>query len=496
MQVCVGCESKHAGQTFRTKTESITVKIHASEFKHRASQALHNSDLQRALAKAKGGFIDKRRAAVENLPEFTQLSQHGREIKEHTLQYLDFYLERFEQQVHAQGGQVHWASTSAQAREIILNLCQAVDARSITKGKSMISEEIDLNACLEAAGFTVVETDLGEYIIQLADEPPSHIIAPAVHKTREEISALFHQHHQQYGLTKKLTEVPDLVNEARQVLRNKYLQADVGITGANFLIAETGATVIVTNEGNGDLTNCLPKVHIVTASIDKVVPTLEDMTVLLRLLGRSATGQTMSTYTTLTMGTKREGDISGAEQFHVVLVDNGRSTMLGNEFKDMLRCIRCGACMNHCPVYGAVGGHAYGWVYPGPMGSVLTPLMIGLDSTRDLPNACTLNGRCESVCPMHIPLAKMLRQHRVAIHHQQLVSWQERWILRVWAWLAGKPHLYRWCMHLSTQLLAWWAGYKGRMRWLPFASGWTCSRDIPAPQGGSFIQQWQRGKRP
>jgi len=469
--------------------------IHSPEFKRRATQALHNPDLQRAMAKAKGGFVDKRRAVVEVLPEFEMLRHRAREIKEHTLQYLDFYLESFEQQVQAQGGQVHWASTPEQAREIILDLCHQANARSITKGKSMVSEEIGLNETLQAAGFEVVETDLGEYIIQLANEPPSHIIAPAVHKTREEISELFHNHHQQYGLTEKLTEVPDLVNEARQVLRNKYLQADVGITGANFLVAETGSTVIVTNEGNGDLTNCLPKTHIVTASIDKVVPTLNDMAVFLRLLGRSATGQEMTAYTTLTSGIKRHGDVSGAEQFHVVLVDNGRATMLGNEFHDMLRCIRCGACMNHCPVYGSIGGHAYGWVYPGPMGSVLTPLMIGLDQSRDLPNACTLNGRCETVCPMKIPLSRLLRQHRVAVHQQQLAPLGERWSFRAWAWLASKPKLYHWCTAIGTQMLAAWAGRTGRLRWLPFVGGWTRSRDLPAPQGGSFIEQWQRGKR-
>jgi len=296
-------------------------------------------------------------------------------------------------------------------------------------------------------------------------------------------------------LTDKLEAIPDLVNEARHVLRDKYLQADVGITGANFLVAETGSTVIVTNEGNGDLTQCLPKTHIVTSSIDKVVPSLDDMSVLLRLLGRSATGQSITSYTTLTTGNKREVDISGAENFHVVLLDNGRSEMLGNEFHDMLRCIRCGACMNHCPVYGSIGGHAYGWVYPGPMGSVLTPLMIGLDKSRDLPNACTLNGRCESVCPMKIPLSSLLRRHRVRAFKQQLPPLRERWSLRLWVWLVKHSHLYRFFTHWGTKLLAAWAGKRGHLSRLPLARGWTRSRDLPAPQGGSFIQQYKQGKR-
>ncbi len=468
------------------------MQIHSHEFKERAVTALHNSDLQRALAKAKGGFVDKRRAVIDILPEFQALRNRAREIKEHTLANLDFYLEQFEQQVQQQGGQVHWAENPQQARDIILKLCREANARSVTKGKSMISEEIALNEALEADGIEVVETDLGEYIIQLAKEPPSHIIAPAVHKTREQISDLFHEHHQKYGLTQRLTEVPDLVNEARQILREKYLQADVGITGANFLIAETGSTVIVTNEGNGDLTNCLPKVHIVTASLEKVVPTLEDASTILRLLGRSATGQEMTSYTTFTTGNKRDGDVSGPEQFHVVLVDNGRSKMLGNQFHDMLRCIRCGACMNHCPVYGSIGGHAYGWVYPGPMGSVLTPLMIGLDVAGDLPNACTMNGRCESVCPMSIPLSHLLRQHRIQQFERQLPDLRTRLGLRVWSFVAQRPRLYRFATGMAGRVLRLLGGRRGRVRSLPLTGSWTASRDFPTPQGESFIQQWQR----
>lgn len=468
------------------------MQIHSQAFKTRATAALQDANLQRALAKAKGGFVDKRQAVVSILPEFDTLKQQARAIKEHTLAHLDFYLEHFEQQVERQGGQVHWAENPQQARDIILQLCRQANARSVTKGKSMVGEEIALNEALEADGLEVVETDLGEYIIQLAKEPPSHIIAPAVHKTREQISDLFHEHHQKYGLTERLTEVPALVNEARQILRSKYQQADVGITGANFLIAATGSTIIVTNEGNGDLTNCLPPVHIVTASLEKVVPTLEDATVLMRLLGRSATGQEMTAYTTLTTGIKRPGDLSGAEQFHVVLIDNGRSTMLGNEYHDMLRCIRCGACLNHCPVYGVVGGHAYGWVYPGPMGSVLTPLMIGLDVAGDLPNACTLNGRCETVCPMSIPLSHLLRHHRVRHFQQHLPTLRQRLGLKFWSFFARRPRLYRLASNVGMRLLSVLGRSRGRFRRLPLAGAWTDSRDFPAPTGGTFIQQWQQ----
>ncbi len=458
----------------------------ADEFKKRSTAALLDPELKRAMGKAKGGFQEKRRNAVDALPEFEALRQTARELKEHTLHNLDFYLERYEQAVTASGGQVHWASTTDEAREIILKICRDAGAKRVTKGKSMVGEEMGINEALERAGFEPVETDLGEYIIQLAKEPPSHIIAPAVHKTKDQITDLFHAHHQKYGLTGRVTEVAAIVNEARTVLREKFLSADVGITGANFLIAETGSSIIVTNEGNGDLTNTLPRVHIVTAGIEKVVPTLEDVSTILRLLARSATGQEMSVYTTFSTGPKRTQDLDGPSEYHVVLLDNGRSQMLGNEFHEMLRCIRCGACMNHCPVYQSVGGHAYGWVYPGPMGSVLTPLMVGLDKSFDLPNACTLNGRCKEVCPMGIPLPDMLRKLRERGYDQRLMPPRARAALRLWAYFARRPKLYRLATRIGMGLLGALGKRRGRFRWLPFASGWTDARDLPAPQGVTF----------
>ena len=375
-------------------------------FKQNARKALADAGLQKALAFSKPQFMARRTAAVANLPEFEQLRDIGREIKNHTLANLDFYLEQFAANVERAGGQVHWCSTADEAREAVLGICRAAGARTVTKGKSMISEELGINAHLEANGITPFETDLGEYIIQLRDETPSHIIAPAFHLNREDWEAQFRLSHTDLPADRVFGERRDILTEARLRLRAKFLAADVGITGANFLIAETGSSVIVTNEGNGDLTQTLPRVHIALASIEKCVPTLEDATSLLRLLARSATGQDFSVYTTFSTGARRPGDLDGPEEYHVVLVDNGRSAMLGTEFQDMLRCIRCAACMNHCPVYGAVGGHAYGWVYPGPMGSVLTPALIGVDQAGHLPNASTFCGKCESVCPVKIPLPK------------------------------------------------------------------------------------------
>lgn len=464
-------------------------------FKRNARAALADAQLQRALKNVGTGFVQKRRAALDALPEFEALREAGREIKEHTLAHLDLYLERFEQQVRAAGGQVHWARDAREACEIVVRICREAGARRVTKGKSMVSEEIGLNEALEAAGLERIETDLGEYIIQLAEEPPSHIIAPAIHKTRQQIAELFRDRHRPYGLEGELETVPQIVDQARQVLREKFLTADVGITGANLLVAETGSAAIVTNEGNGDLTATLPRVHIVTASIEKLVPTLEDASVVLRLLARSATGQDFTAYTTFFTGPRHEGDADGPEAYHVVLVDNGRSEMLGNEFHDMLRCIRCGACMNHCPVYGSIGGHAYGWVYPGPMGSVLTPLMVGLEKAADLPNASTLCGRCEEVCPMSIPLPALLRRHRFREYERGLSPARVRWPLRAWAFLARRPWLYRLSMGLGVRLLAALGRRKGRFRRLPLAGGWTGARDLPAPQGPSFMAQWQARRR-
>jgi L-lactate dehydrogenase complex protein LldF len=440
-------------------------------------------------------FIQKRSKAREALPEFDQLRDQARDIKDHVLAHLDIYLERYEARVKASGGEVHWAETPDDARAAILGICRKVKAKLVTKGKSMISEEIDLNQHLAENGITPVETDLGEYIIQLRNERPSHIIAPAVHLTRDQVEADFRKAHTHLDPSRDLTEIPSLVEEARAVLRQKYLAADVGVTGANFLIAETGTSIIVTNEGNGDLTQNLPRVHIVLASIEKIVPTLEDASTILRVLARSATGQDFSNYTTLSTGPRRAGDLDGPDEYHVVILDNGRSNVLGTEFQDMLRCIRCGACLNHCPVYNAVGGHAYGWVYPGPIGAVVTPALTGIENAKHLPNASTFCGRCEEVCPMRIPIPSMLRHWREKEFERHLQPKAIRWGLGVWAWVAQRPKLYRMATALAARVLANQAHGKGRLAKLPLAEGWTQNRDFPAPQGKTFHQLWKERRR-
>ncbi|HSK38603.1 MAG TPA: LutB/LldF family L-lactate oxidation iron-sulfur protein [Arenibaculum sp.] len=466
-------------------------------FKDNAHRALADERLQRAIGHARSGFQDNRRRAVERLPEFEDLRDQAKAIKDHTLEHLDHYLERFEAQVKARGGRVHWCRTAAEARDTILGICRESGARTVTKGKSMIAEEIGINDHLESNGVVPIETDLGEYIIQLRKEPPSHIIAPAVHLTKEDVAQSFHAAHTDLDPARPLDEAGILVNEARAMLRRKFQQADLGITGANFLIAETGSTVIVTNEGNGDLTQTLPRVHVVLASLEKVVPTLEDACTILRLLARSATGQEFSAYTTFSTGPRREGDVDGPEEFHVVLLDNGRTAMLGTEFQEMLRCIRCGACMNHCPVYNAVGGHAYGWVYPGPMGAVLTPALIGVEEAGHLPNASTFCGRCESVCPMRIPLPRMMRHWREREYESKLSPPAFRYGLGFWAWFARRPALYHLGARLAVGVLGRLGRGRGRFRSLPLAGGWTDWRDLPSPEGATFQQLWaeRRGRK-
>ena len=461
-------------------------------FNQQAADALNDVELQRALGNMRVGFIEKRRKAAAKLPEFEALRDQGVDIKNHVLAHLDLYLEAFEKKVVENGGYVHWAKDAEEARQIVLKICQDADAKTVTKGKSMIGEEMHLNPFLEANGIEPIETDLGEYIIQLRQETPSHIIAPAIHVNKEQVADAFRVHHTDLPPDRNLDDRADLLAEARTELRDRFIKADVGITGANFLVAETGSTIIVTNEGNGDLTQTLPRVHIALASLEKIVPTLEDVMTLIRLLARSATGQEMSVYTTLSTGPKRAEDMDGPEAYHVVLLDNGRSKLLGTEFQDVFRCIRCGACLNHCPVYGAVGGHAYGSVYPGPIGKVLSPALMGIDEAGALPNASSFCGRCEEVCPMRIPLPKLMRHWREEEFDRKINPARARWGIRLWAFAARRPRLYRFGARFAIGWLARKGRRTGRLSSVPMAGGWTGHRDLPAPQGGTFQDQWRK----
>ena len=459
------------------------MQIASMHFKERAHANMANAELQRNLQKIKGKFVAKRQASLAELDDFEATRETGRAIRQRALDDLDVWLEIFERNATARGATVLWAETPAEINAHVLDIARRHGARKIIKSKSMVSEESELDRAIEAAGLTVIETDLGEYILQINDyEPPSHIIGPALHKSKEEVADLFAKAH----ATPRKTEINELCLEARGVLRQHYLTSEMGISGGNFFVAETGSVVVVTNEGNATLTTTLPRVHVAISGIEKIVPTLEDVATLMRLLPRSATGQSISNYVDILTGVKGEGEFHGAEHMYFILVDAGRSAVLGGELREALRCIRCGACMNHCPVYQNIGGHSYGWVYPGPIGSILTPSYIGIENALDLPQAATLCNQCGVVCPVKIPLPDLLRKLREQEFELRLRPWTERFGLRAWSWLAARPGLYAMATRIGARVLSWMGGNEKLLHKLPLAGGWTDGRDMPAPEGRTF----------
>ncbi|NTV72359.1 MAG: lactate utilization protein [Azonexaceae bacterium] len=478
---------------------SAAGRSQAMHFHARAGEKVRNVGLQRALQKAKPLFVGKRAKGIAALAEdgldFELLRSTGKNIRNRTLADLDVWLDIFEERATASGAEVLWARDGAEVSRLVVAIARRHGVTKAVKSKSMLSEEAQLNEALAAAGIRPVETDLGEYIVQLAGETPSHIIAPAVHKTIGEVEALFAKEHGRPLETRSSADIPAMAQEARAVLRQHFLSAEMGISGANFLIAETGSAALVTNEGNGRMVTTLPKVHVVITGIEKLVPTLEDFATLMRLLPRSATGQSISNYVSLLTGTQREGDHDGPEKTVFILVDNGRANLLGSDYQDMLRCIRCGACMNHCPVYFSLGGHAYGWVYPGPMGSVLTPLYTGIENALDLPHASTGCNQCGAVCPVEIPLPTLMHRLREEQNERGLRPWSERLALTAWAWLAGKPVLYRWFARRAARYLSWLADDSGRIRILGLAPAWTAGRDLPVSSGRTFQELYSARKK-
>jgi L-lactate dehydrogenase complex protein LldF len=456
------------------------------DFMGAAAQALADPGLQAALVRLTGTLMAGNRRGYAALADSDPLRDHAKRIKEHTLAHLDQYLEQLEASVQRLGGRVHWAADAEEARRIIVEIAHKSGCRRAVKSKSMTSEEVHLNPALEAAGIEVTETDFGEYIIQVAGERPSHLVAPAVHHTRESVARV---------LSKHLGEaLPDdaraLALTGRRVLREKFRACDLGISGANFAVAETGTMVLITNEGNGRLTTTCPRVHVALMGIEKVIPRLADLPVFLKLLARAATGQTLSVYTTLITGPRRPGDLDGPEEFHLVILDNGRSKVLATPFRESLQCIRCGACLNACPVYRRIGGHAYGGVYSGPIGSILTPLYDSVSANPHLPHASSLCGACQAACPVRINIPHMLIGLRELQHHESKNRW-ERLAYSLWAQVLKRPWLYRLATRLAAAVLRPLAT-DGWLSRLPGpGGGWTGVRDFPAPAGRSFRQRWK-----
>lgn len=457
-------------------------------FFDRVDDAIRDETLQTALQRATTRFVSNRAGALGALMDADGLRDQARAIRAHALAHLDDLLERLASQVEARGGHVCWAEDGAAATRYIVDLARSRGVQLVVKSKSMASEEIHLNPALEAAGLDVVETDLGEYIIQLAGETPSHIIAPAVHKTREQVSELFHRH---LGMP-PTDDVSLMTQVARRVLRQRFLQAGMGISGVNFGVAEAGAVVVVENEGNARLATSAPRIHVAIMGIERVVERLDDLGVLLQVLARSATGQKLSVYTSILSGPARPDEPDGPEEFHLVLLDNGRSRILGSAYAEVLLCIRCGACLNACPVYRVIGGYAYGGVYSGPIGAVLTPLLQpDLPEAHRLPQASSLCGACQEVCPVRLALPDMLLRLRADAVEQGKTEPGEPAAMAGWQALMTHPSLY-WAAgklgSLGTRLL----GRGGTVRQLPPPlNAWTQARDFPPIAPRSFDELWR-----
>lgn len=474
-----------------TKTDYLRETHH--EFLTASQEALDTPSLQRILGQLGDTLGQRNRDAWEQLEGSTHVRERARSIKDATLAELDKHLETLEQSVLARGGKVHWADDGHAASQIVVDLIRASGAKVVVKSKSMTSEEIHLNPALEAAGVETVETDLGEYIIQLAGHRPSHIVGPALHLSAQEVAEILSK-----PAGERLpAEREVLAGFARKALREKFAQADVGISGANFAIAETGTIVLISNEGNARLTTTLPKMHIAIMGMEKVIPRWDDLPYFLKVLARAATGQKLSVYTSIITGARREGELEGPEEFHLVILDNGRSKILGGPLRESLFCIRCGACLNACPIYRSVGGHAYGGVYSGPIGAVLTPLYDGLKANQHLPQVSSLCGACQAACPVKIQIPELLVQLREQLHHEPGVSgWGESFAYGMWARVLRSPTLYRWATWFATRTVGWWYRKTGWLKKLPGKlGGWTAKRDFPAPAPERFRDWWEKEGR-
>lgn len=435
-------------------------------------------------------FVRMREQAIEGFPQMDVLRDRARAIRLHSLSHLDRLLARFADELEAVGGRVHWAGDAAEARKIAAEILTQNDARLVVKSKSMVSEEIEINDHLESLGLEVVETDLGEFIAQLAGDTPSHIIAPVLHMTRDDVGRLFAD---QLGVP--YTNDPFELNRiARAHLREVFLRADAGISGVNMAVAESGSVVLVTNEGNGRLTTTAPRVHIALMGMERIVSSWPDAAVVLETLARSATGQRLSVYTNVITGPRRQDDPDGPDEVHVIVIDNGRSSILAGETAEILACIRCGACLNACPVFRTAGGHAYGTVYSGPVGSIVTPGLQGMEPWWDLPYASTLCGACEEVCPVRIQIPRMLLKLREqAAAEGRLPGWLERGMAR-YARTTVDPRRWarakKWGARLAGLIAT-----RGWIRRLPGpARGWTESRDIRRPATESFNDWWKANR--
>jgi len=458
-------------------------------FKERVTAALADAHLGQAVERATRRQDTARREIIQELPNQLGTRELAARIKDHTLQNLDHYLQQLVENIQRNGGQVHFAENAEQARQIVRNIATQTRTRRVVKAKSMVTEEIGLTQYLENEGLDTVETDLGEYIIQLDGDRPSHIVGPAIHKTKEDIAELF---------TKKLNidytvDPPALTAAARKVLRQKFQKADMGIIGANFAVAETGTVCICTNEGNGRFCASRPRVLISMMGMERVIPRMKDLPVFLKLLAKCGTGQRITCYTSLVSGPRQQGDVDGPEEFHLIILDNQRSKILGNtDYRMALRCLRCGACLNACPVYRKIGGHAYGGTYPGPIGKVITPLLDTLEDPAELAQASSLCGACLEACPVRIDIPSMLLKLRDDSRKTGHAPWTWRVGFRMWKLGMKSKLLYR----IGSYFGRWYMRFKSHDGWVSKLPSdgkyWTKHRDFPAMDRQPFHKRWEK----
>lgn len=470
------------------------IRIGSASFNDRVEKGIENDFMLSTVASAQGRFRSRRENAAEELGNWEDWRKLGEEIRTHTLQHIDYYLQQLSEEVSKRGGQVFFAETADDANRYIQEVVKRKNGKKIVKSKSMVTEEIGLNKALEEIGSEVVETDLGEWILQLDGDVPSHIVTPALHLNKEQIRETFAN---KRGYDKS-NSPEELALFAREQLRKDFLTADIGITGCNFAVAESGAVTFVTNEGNARLATSLPDTQITVMGMERIVPTWEELDILVSLLTRAAVGQKLTSYITAITGTRLEGEIDGPEEFHLVIVDNGRSKILGTEFQSALHCIRCAACINVCPVYRHIGGHAYGSIYPGPIGAVLTPLLDGYENHKELPYASTLCAACTDVCPVKIPLHEQLIRHRqIIVEKENMAPMVEKIAMNGFVKWSTHPAAYRLSTKLAHPMMKPWTK-NGQITNGPGPlKEWNANRDFPAPSKQSFrswFKERQKGE--
>ncbi|HGN2303236.1 TPA: LutB/LldF family L-lactate oxidation iron-sulfur protein [Proteus mirabilis] len=469
----------------------MSLKTSSLPFKTLIDRQVHDQIMQKAVANAQETIGRNRQKMVDELGHWEDWRDRAAQIRDHVLANLDAYLYQLSEKIEQHGGHVFFAQTKEEASQYILNIAKEKKAKKIVKAKSMVTEEIGLNPVLENAGINVIETDLAEFILQQAKDAPSHVVVPAIHKNRAQIRQIFHDKLGYNG-----SDTPEeMTRFVRQNIRDDFFTADIGITGCNFAVAETGSVCLVTNEGNARLSTTLPKTHIAVMGMERIAPTFKEVDILITMLARSAVGLRLTGYNTWLTGPKENDNVDGPEDFHLVIVDNGRSKIIGSEFKDILRCIRCGACMNTCPAYRHIGGQGYDSIYPGPVGAVLTPLLGGYKDFKNLPYVCSLCTACDSVCPVKIPLSNLIKKHREVMVEQGITPTTERNITRVFNYVNRHPMLWKVGMNMGAHATKWFLKEGKAPLNIGAIKAWTEARNLPEGDGESFRSWFKKHQK-